>query len=71
MCIRDRVDEVDGSHMLDLVAHADAVAAEDAFVHIPDNGGRGVVDLVIGPVVLKADIVKAEPAGQGLSLIHI
>ena len=28
------VDEVDGSHMLDLVAHADAVAAEDAFVEV-------------------------------------
>ena len=65
------VDEVDGSHMLDLVAHADAVAAEDALVHIPDNGGRGVIDLIIGPVVLKTDIVKAEPAGQGLELAFL
>ena len=44
---------------------------KDALVHIPDNGGRGVVDLVIGPVVLKADIVKAEPAGQGLELAFL
>ena len=38
----------------------------DAFVHIPDNGGRGVVDMV-GRLFLKQRIsLKAEPAGQGL-----
>ena len=65
------VDEIDGAHMLDLAAHPDAVAAEDAFVHVADDGRRRVVDGIIRPVVFKADMIQAEPAGQKLQLAFL
>ena len=58
------VGEVQDTHALHLLAHPDAVAAEDALVGIPDDGRRGGVDLIVGPGVLEADVPHAEAQGQ-------
>ena len=33
------IDEIDGGDTLDFLAHADALATEDALIRIPDDGG--------------------------------
>ena len=58
------VGKVDGVHGLDIVAHADAVAAEDALIGVANDGGRAFVDGVPGLPVLEPDPVHAHAVSQ-------
>ena len=51
---------------LELLAHPDAVAAEDALVGVPENGQTGVILLIALPGVREPDPADAEALGQGL-----
>ena len=55
-------------HFVHLFAHAHAVAAEDALVGVPDDGGRGMVFFVVGTGVLEPDLPHAELQRQVLQV---
>ena len=58
--------KVQNAHALHLLADAHAVAAEDALVGVPDDGGGGVVLFIDGAGILKADLPHAELERQVL-----
>ena len=47
-------------------AHPDAVAAEDTFAGIPDDGGAGQIQFFFFPAVPKTDPMDAELDSQRL-----
>ncbi len=60
--------KVDGADILDLVAFADTVAAEDALARITDDARRGNVSFHITAGISEADIIDAELSCQRLQL---
>ena len=56
--------KVDGAHALDLVAHPDTVAAQDALGVVDADGYRGFIHLGLGLSVGEAHVLDIEPAGQ-------
>ena len=60
--------DVDGADLLDIVAHAHAVAAEDALVGVAHNRRGAAVHGKVAAVVFEAHFLDAEAAGQVLKL---
>ena len=60
--------KVDGVHRLHVVAHADAVTAEDALVRISNDGRRTEIQRVLFLGIFKADVPHSHAVRQRLQL---
>ena len=58
------VRKVQNTHPLHFLAGANAVAAEDTFIGVADNGGRGVILFINWPRIRKTNLPHAELQSQ-------